>query len=71
MLDIQGDDMQKLMINVLCPVREKLVPLVPADLRAHRDLVERLVPQDLPDLPEHRFVVIILIDLIRDLLIRQ
>lgn len=44
------------MINVLCPVREKLVLLVPADLRAHRDPVERLVPQDLPDPPEHRFV---------------
>lgn len=63
--------MQKLIINVLCPVREKLVLLVPADLRARRDLVERLVPQGLPDLPEHRFVVIILIALIRGLLIHQ
>ncbi|KAK2851665.1 hypothetical protein Q5P01_007941 [Channa striata] len=34
--------------------REKQVLLVPVDLRAHRDPVERVVPQDPLDLPEHR-----------------
>lgn len=56
MLDMQGNETQKLILGVLCPVREKLVLLVPVDLRANRDPVERLVPQDLLDLLELRFV---------------
>lgn len=39
-----------------CPVREKLVLLEPVELKEHRDPVVRLVPQDLLDLLEHRFV---------------
>ena len=44
------------MIDLFCPVREKLVQLVPVDLKEHRDLVERPVLQDLPDLLVHRLV---------------
>lgn len=43
------------MVNVLCD-REKLVLLVPVDLRAPRGLVEKLEPQDLLVPLEPRFV---------------
>lgn len=42
--------------ETLCPLREKLVLLEPVDLKEHRVLAERAVPQDPLDPPEHRFV---------------
>lgn len=48
--------MNMLLKPLLCAVREKLVLLEPVERKANRVPVERLVPQDLPDLLEHRFV---------------
>lgn len=41
---------------VLCPAREKLVPLVSVELRDNRVPVEKRVHQDLLDQPEQGFV---------------
>lgn len=43
-------------IYVLCPAREKLVPLVSVELRDNRVPAEKLVHQDLLDQPEQGFV---------------
>jgi len=50
--------------------REKLVLLEPVDQKASRDPAERLVPQDLPDPPEHRVTPVLMVSLeLKDLLV--
>ncbi|CAN9515348.1 unnamed protein product [Ophioblennius macclurei] len=50
--------------------REKLVLLVPVELKEHRDPEERLEPQDLPDLPEHLVTPVPMVSLVlKDLLV--